>query len=178
MINKILLTSTIIFVSVVFNFAKGQDKIFPIPTGNIKQMFYLQRTSNTNTIVCELNLNKGKVDRDDPIHVFWIRYSDKGQVEELNYIQKKFAYGIVSKEIGINKYELTFVSYKKYKMYLMMAADNQCHVYTLVNNKQVILSKIFIKINGGSFWLPNIEYVELTGVDPSTNLPIKQRLKI
>jgi hypothetical protein len=31
---------------------------FPVPVGNPNQLFYLQRTTNTNTIVCELNLNK------------------------------------------------------------------------------------------------------------------------
>lgn len=176
--NRLFFITVSIFVSVVFNFAAAQDKSFPVPVGNKKQLFFLQRTTNTNTIVCELNYANGIVDKDDPIHVFWIRYGEKGQSEDLNYVQRKFAYGINSKEIGANKYELNFVSYKKYKMYLMMSADNQYHVYTTINKKQAILTRIYIQIKGGSFWSPNIEYVELTGVDPSTNLPVKERLKI
>ena len=56
------------------------------------------------------------VDKEDPIPVFWIRYKEERQKEDLNYIQIKFAYGVKSKEIGYNKYELNFVSCKKYKM--------------------------------------------------------------
>lgn len=65
----------------------AQDK-FPVPAGNPNQLFYLQRTANTNTIICELNYKRNILDPEEPVHVYWIRYDDKGQKEELNYIQK------------------------------------------------------------------------------------------
>jgi hypothetical protein len=179
MIFKRLFFIVILFIGeLVFNFAVAQDKTFPIPVGNAKQLFFLQRTPNTNTIVCELNYKDGEVDKEDPIHVFWIRYQEKGQMEDLSYIQRKFAYGVKSKAIGENKYELNFVSYKKYKMYLMLAADNQYHVFTTINNKPAILTRIYVAIKGGSFWSPNVEYVEVTGVDPATHTAVSERLKI
>lgn len=157
--------------------ASSQDK-FPIPSGNPKQLFYLQRTSNTNTIVYELNYKDGSLDEDEPVHVFWIRYNEKGQKEELNFIQRKFAYGIKSNLVSQDKYKLNFVSYKKYHMYLMKGADNKFNVYALINQKQAILYRIFVKINGGSLFSPNIEYVELKGFDPISGLEVKERLKI
>ena len=179
MIRKRLFFITILtIVQVVFNFVAAQGTTFPVPDGNAKQLFFLQRTPNTNTIVCELNYKDGIVDKEEPIHVFWIRYQEKGQMEDLSYIQRKFAYGVKAKEIGSNKYELNFVSYKKYKMYLMMGADNQYHVYTSINQKQVILNRIYIEIKGGTFWLPNVQYVELTGIDPASRSVVKERLKI
>jgi len=177
-IKQFFFIKSVIFICVVFNFAFAQDKSYPVPVCNAKQLFFLQRTTNTNTIVCELNYKSGGVDKDDPIHVYWIKYQDKGQNEELNYIQRKFADGIDAKEIGLNKYELNFVSYKKYKMYLMVGADTQYHVYTTINKKLVLLIRIFLQIKGGSFWSPNIEYVELTGLDPVINLQVKERLEI
>lgn len=155
----------------------AQDK-FPVPAGNPNQLFYLQRTSNTNTIVCELNLDKGALDADDPVHVFWIRYADDGQREELNYIQKKFAYGVKAILIEKDKYELHFVSYKKYRMYLMRGNNNKFNVYATINKKEAILNRIFVKISGGSFWTPNVEYVELKGIDPSTGKEVMERMKI
>ncbi len=155
----------------------SQDK-FPIPSGNTKQLFYLQRTSNTNTIVYELNYKNGELDAEDPVHVFWIRYGEKGQREELSFIQRKFAYGIKSNLISKDKYKLNFVSYKKYSMYLMKGADNKFGVYALINQKHVILERIFVKINGGSLFSPNIEYVELKGIDPGTGKEILEKMKI
>src|SRR5688572_10785112 len=82
---------------------------FPVPGGNQKQLFYLQRTPNTNTIVYELNYKNGVIDPDNPVHEFWIRYQENGQRQELSYIQRKFAYGIKTRKLAENKYELSFV---------------------------------------------------------------------
>ena len=81
----------------------AQEKGFPIPSGNSKQLFYLQRTPNKNTIVYELNYKNGEIDTEEPIHGFWIRYQEDGQREDLNYIQRKFAYGLKTKKIAVKR---------------------------------------------------------------------------
>ena len=174
--RKVLLV-VLVFTGLVLP-AISQDKSFPVPAGNSKQLFYLQRTSNTNTIVYELNYKDGIVDTETPVQGYWIRYQEKGQREELSYIQRKFAYGLKTKKLADNQYELSFVSYKKYKMYLRLGTDRKFNVYTLINKKNAILTSIFIKINGGSFWSPNIEYVEITGIEPTSRAVVKERMKI
>ena len=155
----------------------AQDK-FPVPAGNPNQLFYLQRTANTNTIVYELNYNNNVLNAEEPVHVYWLRYTDKGQKEELNFIQKKFAYGIKTTSLSKDKYELNFVSYKKFPMLLMKGTNNKYNVYGTINQKQAIINRIFVKINGGSFWSPNVEYVEVKGVDPSNGKEVLERKKI
>ncbi|HTJ12273.1 MAG TPA: DUF4833 domain-containing protein [Dinghuibacter sp.] len=150
----------------------------PVPTGNPKQLFYVQRTPNTNTIVIELNDKGGVPDPDNPVHVFWLRYQEQGQRAELNYIQRTFAYGIKSRQVGPEKFELHFVSYKKYSMYLIKAADRQYHVFATIDGKPVILRRIFVSINGGSFWVPHVEYVELKGTDPATGKEVVGRIQV
>ena len=50
---------------------------FPVPKGNPLQLFYLQRTANINTIVCDVNLNaKGVPNPEKPINVYWIVYTE------------------------------------------------------------------------------------------------------
>ena len=62
---------------------------FPVPVGIKNQLFYLQRTTNTNTIIYSLNVNdKGELDESTPVKVFWIRYPEGGMRKELNFIQK------------------------------------------------------------------------------------------
>ena len=155
------------------------QETFPVPPVNSNQLFYLQRTPNTNTIICDLNMEDGELDKDDPIHVYWIRYAEKGQKEELSFIQRKFAYGVKTKRLEDGKYKLNFVSYSKYPMYLLKAADGKYHVFASINEKMVILKSIFIKINkGGTFWSPNIEYFEVKGTDPATGTEIVERKKV
>jgi hypothetical protein len=158
--------------------AFSQDKGYPVPSGNSNQLFYLQRTPDANTIVYELNYKNGVFDLENPVHEVWIRYQEKGERKELSNIQRKFAYGIKARKIGTNRYELSIVAYDKYKMYLEPGLDNKYHVYSLINQKKVILTSIFLRINGGSFWSPNVEFVDLAGIEPSSRAIVKERLKL
>ncbi len=153
---------------------------FPTPKGIKNQLFYLQRDPNSNTIIYELNVNaKGEINKSEPVLVYWLRYDDNGEKKDLSYIQRKFAYGIQTKEIGKDQFEIRFVSHKKIPMYLMQSKEDQkFHVYVTVNNKKIELSKIFVRIEGGSFWLPNVKYVELSGINTATDTPVVERIKV
>ncbi|MEI8109934.1 MAG: DUF4833 domain-containing protein [Chitinophagia bacterium] len=160
------------------NFSKDVDS-FPVPKGNPLQLFYLQRTANTNTIICELNTNaKGQPIPEKPVNVYWIVYTEGGAKKELNYIQRNFAYGIDAKSAENGSYKLHFVSYKKRVFDLKWnPAANKYQVFATINNKEAILHKIFVKVEGGSFWVPNIVYVEFRGTDPTTGKEVFERFK-
>lgn len=152
---------------------------FPVPTNIQHMLFYVQRTPNINTVIYELNLDeKGHLNKNNPVHVFWIRYAEEGQREELSFIQRFYAYGLKTKDLGNNKYELRFVSYKKIPFYLYRSAvDNQFRAYTTIAKKEVTLKKIFLQIEGGTFWFPNVVYIEFTGIDPNTGQEVVERFK-
>jgi hypothetical protein len=151
---------------------------FPVPAGNVNQLFYLQRTSNTNTIVYELNYKKGELDVNNPVHVFWIRYAEQGQRAELNFIQRVFAYGVKIKQLSDTVYRVRLVSYAGYSMYLKRGPDKKYRMYSFINGKLMILNRIFVKITGGTMWSPDIEYFEVSGIDPATGKPVAERKKV
>jgi hypothetical protein len=156
----------------------GTDLDYPVPPINSQRLFYLQRTSNVNTIVYDLNLTgDGKLNIDEPVKAYWIRYAENGQKQDLNYIQRKFAYGLTSKALDNGNYDIRFVSYKKFPLTLMKAGDGKYHIFASIAQKQVMLNRIFVKIDGGSFWLPNVSYVEVKGSDPVTGKEIVERFK-
>jgi len=153
---------------------------FPVPPSNANSLFYLQRTPNANTIICELNQKDGVLDKDEPVKVLWIRYTEDRQREDLSWLQRHFAYGLHEKDLGNGVYELRFVSYKKVPMYLMKwSGDNKQHVFVTINNRQAILNRVYIRIDpGGSFWSPNVKYLELKGVDAQNGKELIERLKV
>jgi hypothetical protein len=153
------------------------DDKFPSPSESVSRLFYMHRTSNANTLIYELNAPNGRVDEDNPMHVYWIRNAEKGQKEELSYIQRKFAYGLVTKKLANDQYDVRFVSYKKFPLLLMKANDGKYHIFATIAQKQIMLDRVFVKIEGGSFWLPNIVYVELKGTDQTTGREIIERFK-
>jgi hypothetical protein len=151
---------------------------FPVP-GNVPGLlFYIQRDPNTNTICYEINTDKqGKVQSSSPVNVFWIRYPEGGMRKDLNYFQRKFAYGINSKYVGNGNFELRSVAYNKLPLYLRKDNDDKYRVYAAIDKKECVLSRVFIRIDGGTFWSPNVIYIELRGKEVSTGKTIVQRIK-
>ena len=115
------------------------------------------------------------MDTVEPVHIYWIRYGDKGQKAELSGIQRKYAYGLITKKVGPEHYEIHFNAKKKAFFELKKGADNQFHAFNMINKKPAILLKIFLQINGGPVFSPNIEYVELTGTDVENGTVVTER---
>jgi hypothetical protein len=142
-------------------------------------LFYLQRDPNTNTLIYALNLKEnGNIDADSPIQVYWIRYGEKGQKKDLGYIQRKFAYGIDTKALGGDKYEFHFVSHKKLSFYLQRSNDKSYHASVTINNRTIKVNRLFVRIQGGSFWLPNVKYAEVEGIDEATGKAVVERVSV
>ncbi|PKV75968.1 DUF4833 domain-containing protein [Pontibacter ramchanderi] len=158
--------------------AEAKADSLPVPKGIKDLKFYVQRDPNANTVVYELNRTaQGQLNETEPIHAYWIRYADGGEQRELNYIQRKFAYGLNTKKLGKDHYELKFVSYSKLALYLRKDAAGRYNVYTTINQKEAILDRVFVRIEGGTFWVPNVLYVELKGRDATTGKAVTGRFK-
>lgn len=153
---------------------------FPVPKPYDKLLFYLQRTPNTNTVMYELNFDpKGQLNEDEPVHVYWIRYTEPGNPKkELNFIQRKYAYGLKVKKISDLHWELRFVSTSKRVLHLQKAEDGRYYVFATVNGVNTVLKRVYLKIDGGTFWSPNVVYIELKGTDAASGKPNVERIKM
>ncbi|GAB4007536.1 hypothetical protein GCM10028808_11530 [Spirosoma migulaei] len=152
---------------------------FPVPRNIPNQLFYLQRDPNSNTIICALNVKNGQLDKQDPVHVFWIRYTEESQQKELSYIQRTFAYGIKARALSNQEYELNFVSYKKFPLRLAKSErDAGYYVYANVNQKKVILRRLYLHIEGGTMWKPNVKYIQVEGINASTGESTVERIMV
>jgi hypothetical protein len=159
-------------------FTKSSKDTFPVPEGISNLLFYLQRDPDANTVVYQLNLTEqGLLNEAEPVKIFWIRYAEKGQRKELNYIHRKFAYGLLFKKLSPDKYEFRFVSHDKIQFGLMKGKDGNYQVSCSIFNKPAILKRMYVRIDGGSFWVPNVLYVDFIGVEEATGKEITQRYK-
>jgi len=181
-VTKSLIVTTIL-VTIISGNLLAQSKNpsplhFPTPKNIDNMLFYIQRDPNINTAIYAINYQEnGKIDKSNPIKAYWIRYAEKGVKKDFTYIQRKFAYGIESKAINNEDFELQFVSYKKLPLTLKKTdSDQKYHVFVNVNQKKIQVEKIFVRIEGGSFWLPNVKYAEVTGIDVASNKIITERM--
>lgn len=180
-------TKSLIVITILANIYSGnlvaQSKNpsplhFPTPKNIDNMLFYIQRDPNINTAIYTINYQEnGKIDKSNPIKAYWIRYAEKGEKKDFNYLQRKFAYGLESKTLDNEEFELQFVSYKKLPLTLKkIDSDQKYHVFVSVNQKRIQVEKIFVRIEGGSFWLPNVKYAEVTGIETSSNKLITERM--
>lgn len=163
------------------SFTPAANDTFPKPEGIENMLFYVQRTINTNTIVYTLNQDKdGNLNESEPIKIYWVKYAQGGKIDPLTYIQKNYAYGVKTHLIDKEKksFLFEFVSYNKKQFYLMKSAnDSKYHVYGFINNKLIILTNILVRVEGGTFWIPNVKYAEVKAFDQNTSSEITEIIK-
>lgn len=149
-----------------YNASKVNLTRLPVSPSIKYGLFKIQRSKDRNEIRYDINQDvSGNLISSNPIDIYWIRNSEGGKKEALNTIQRKYAYGL--KFISVKNHEASFqfVSYDKRTFTLKKDKSNQFKVYVTSMNKQVELCRIYIHVNGGSFWFPKITKVELHGKD-------------
>ena len=151
---------------------------YPIPPKTEKLMFYIQRSMNANTIAYEINVDENnQLNKDQPIHPYWIRYEEDGSNKELSQIERKFAYGVNS-EPKHNQEEEFALSLVSYPLDIILRKNEQgkyC-TYITVNEKDIMLSNIYFQTEGGTFWKPNVKYIDIFGIDRISGLNVVERI--
>ncbi len=159
--------------------SKGLPKNYPVPPPDDDLLFYIQRNQNQDTIVYKLNRNPdGLINRDLPMHAYWIKYTEGGIKRELNPIQTKLAFGYESKEISKDLYSFKFVSYQELTFYIAKKGDSdQYQVILDINGKRMHLSNIYAyAVEFGVF--PDVKFIEFYGQNPEMDLPSYEKIML
>jgi hypothetical protein len=86
---------------------------YPVPA-DANQIFFLQRSMNSNTVVYAARMGSdGKLDRREPIEVFWRRFNDSGEKLPLTFTERNLAFGVNTKPLR-NEPDAYLVTLKAY----------------------------------------------------------------
>ncbi|MGE0560355.1 MAG: DUF4833 domain-containing protein [Flavobacteriales bacterium] len=145
---------------------------------NKSHLFKIERSKDANEIFYDIHLEKsGKLNVVEPIFPYWRRQTEGGIIKPLTWVQQNYAYGLEYIYTSASFVKFRFVSYKKRDFFLKKDINGNFKVYTLLNNKEVEVNRIFIQIDGGTFWFPKISRVELHASDPFTKKNIVEIIK-
>lgn len=140
------------------------------PVTNYLEMFHIARSKDSKTIHYQLHLAKdGSINTAAPLKIFWEIETTQGiNTEKLTWIQNNYAYGIEILNVSKDSLSFQFVSYDKKNIRVKRNNAGDFEALITCNNTDLILEKIFIQIDGGTFWVPRISSVKLEGKDLHT----------
>jgi hypothetical protein len=148
---------------------------FKTPSEKYNQfyLFKIQRSKDANEIHYETNLiANNKLNIEEPINIYWVKHQKKGQRETLSIMQKKYAYGLNYSKISDVEAVFKFVSYKDREFSLKKNRWGAFKVFTSSKGSEIIVNRLFLQIDGGTFWLPKITRIDIYGIDAKTNKPV------
>jgi len=151
----------------------------PAPVVSPNQLFSLQRSKDANTIIYEANVNAGQhLDPSKPVAVYWIRYAERGQRENLTQVQWQMAYGYrhkPSSESGA--YDICLNAFPQRP--LRIAYHNGKPVaLLLINGKRACLQSVFVQVDSKAHLIPRVKFIELHGTDVLTNKSVHERISL
>jgi hypothetical protein len=151
------------------------QSIFAVSGDKVSHLFFIERSKNKNLVQYEIRLtqNSNLPDR-NPVNVYWIL--ENGRREELNPIEREYAYGIVRQEkLDQNRVKMILAGLKGLEI-TVERINGSFKAMVSINGREAILEKIYIKSEERPTRLPKILYIDLFGRTKKTGLPIKERI--
>jgi len=145
---------------------------FTMPSSNVP-LFKIARSKDANEIYYMVNtLQNRKLDISNPIKIQWVKRNHGISVEPLTWIQQKYAYGLKFLSVGEQKAVFQFVSYNKRDFELKKNSKGKYAVFTRSGKEEVEVGRIYIRIDGGSYWVPKISRIELHATSIAEHKPV------
>jgi len=107
------------------------------------RLFFISRNLNRNIIVYDVQAPNGKLNVHEPIHVYWYNH-EKNPVttNELNFIQRKMAYGYTVTSKGNNEVKVKLKAWHKREVRICKKGNEWVALVT-INGKECILTEIY-----------------------------------
>ena len=151
---------------------------YPIPPENAQRVFFIQRSTNPNTVVYEARLRAdGTLDPKQPIHAYWLRYASRGQRRALNFTEEHFAYGVHAEADPRNPgtWSVRLAAYGERDMKLRLDPDGRPVVLGELAGRTARLVSIYLHVREGRFW-PSVTAIDVYGVDVASGAPLHERI--
>jgi len=156
-------------------FSPFPQSIFAASGDNVDHLFFIERSKNKNLVQYDIRLLKNSHVPDiKPMNVYWIL--ENGKREELNSIEREYAYGVVRQErLDEDKFKVILAGLKKLEIIVERMNDSFKAIVS-INGRESILEKIYIKSEEKRTGIPKVLYIDLFGRAKGTGLPTKERI--
>lgn len=139
-------------------------------------LFKIERSKNANIIQYDARSGPdGKLLKKVPVVGYWIRLAEQGQVKELSWVQRTFAFGFKTRLAkDRNSAEMDMVGDLGAPVSVIRVCD-EYRATAPIEGKTSYLEKIYIKASGKGISV-KVEYIELFGKDIETGADRYQKI--
>jgi hypothetical protein len=128
----------------------------------IEPLFRIERSKNANVVQYDAQLTpEGKLKPEKPVIAYWIMNANGGEKEDLNWVEKKIAYGFsVEYDTKGDFWIMDLVADIQRKIKVYKANGYRAEI--LIDGRPAFIDRIYIKsIEGGV--RPKVKYMEFFG---------------
>jgi len=131
-------------------------------------LFKIERNKNANIVQYDAQIGPdGKLLEKEPIVAYWVRLAEQGQVEQLSWVQKTFAYGF---DVKLKRNKDTVELDMKIDIARSISVQREGDEYratTRINGSNSYIEKLFIHATGKGM-STRVDYIELHGNEVKT----------
>jgi hypothetical protein len=139
-------------------------------------LFVVERSINANVVHYDAKIDEDeRLDSREPVIAFWIMAAKDGRRQELNFVEKSKAYGVIVEpsQTGAS-YRIVLVSQKNREIEVYRDGET-VRAKTTIGGRRAYLKRIYVAVRKGSlFSTPS--YVELTGTDIATGETLQETI--
>jgi len=150
---------------------------YPVPN-DPGQAFYLQRSTNPNTIVYALRFDaQGDLDRRRPVHAYWRRFNNQGQAAPLKAIERRFAYGVAVRRQGPGAFRVWLRPLPEIPIELRQTGPFEASVTVRIGGRPARPVYGYFQVDDSGL-IPRIARLSLHGYDLATGRAITERFRV
>jgi hypothetical protein len=139
-----------------------------------ERLFRITRNKNDNIVCYDVLGKSGKLDKDNPISVYWVIPSKDNKLESLNYLERTKAYGIsVEKAFGQDSVDIMLKAGKK--PIRVASRGGRWVALATLDSREVALDSVFVMADE-SGPKPTVQWVEVIGRDPGTGEQVRKKI--
>ncbi|WP_083206157.1 DUF4833 domain-containing protein [Stappia indica] len=151
---------------------------FPVPS-DPGQVFYLQRSSNANTVVYAARFTQdGKLDPREPLVAYWRRFNTTGEQLPLKMIEDSFAFGVRSRATSDpDVFRIHIVSYSERPATLRLVEPGRAELLLPVGGRTMRMAYAYADVDESGL-MPSVREVLVMGHDADSGKPLVERIEI
>jgi hypothetical protein len=138
-------------------------------------LFYIERNKNANAVIYDANVLKdGDLDSEMPLDVYYIHYATDGKRCNLNYIEKKLAYGYKFKKISSKEFVIQLVALPERELILRKQGNQSPTLSGSIAGKPCNLLRVYVYAKPGLY--TDVVYVDLFGKHLADGALVHERI--